>query len=148
MSDLNSELSKIKFEGFFEYEDDFPDSPYQVHFQLIVTVKDGVLKGTGWDDESTHLFNEPAVVNGFIKDNFVSFVKDYPCLYYKNEQQIMVVDKTKNHPSVNYRLDYSEKEQKWIGKWEMVVDEMILGDYDHLEEVYDGYCEMTIAGTA
>ncbi|HYW95986.1 MAG TPA: hypothetical protein VE870_10395 [Bacteroidales bacterium] len=60
------------------------------------------IEGVCEEGETKDLFKEPVTINGFRDDEFISFVKKYPCLVLVDEQGKYFTEKEKEHPDIEY----------------------------------------------
>ena len=131
------------WKGFFNYQEDFEDIEQyiEVTFTMELNFNEDSFIGTTTDSESENIFDKPATVKGFIDRNKMSFVINYPCLYYKDENGKIVLDKKTKHPEIRY-LGYYDEDYKVIsGTWEMTLyEEKNLEDY--LEAFAEGQFQM------
>ena len=132
------------WKGFFAYLEGFEaiDEYTTVEFTMEVTFNGNSFTGTATDTESENVFKEPALVKGFIEDDKISFVKNYPCYYYKDENGKIALDESLSHPNIEYLGFYDESEKKFLGTWEMIVDEEKISEDQYLEEVISGDFEI------
>jgi hypothetical protein len=77
---MSDDLFSGKWVGEYRYGKDYPGmhSKTQVSFEINMKVQDGVLKGECVDDETKNHFDKPALIEGTIRDNQISFKKKYP----------------------------------------------------------------------
>lgn len=135
--------NKQIWEGYFTYEDGYEviDQYIDVKFRMELIFNDNSFVGTSTDSESEGFFDKPIYVKGFILDNKISFVVNYPYLYYKNEDGKIITDKKSKHPEIRYFGIYDEITKKYFGTWEMTMyEEEYLGDY--IEEIANGEFEI------
>ncbi len=95
------------------------DVEERISFKMSINLHDGSFTGTAEDEESKSLFHQPASVKGFIEKNLVSFTKQYPYLYYINEQGELATDREQKHPEIRYTGFFNDTENEIIGEWEM-----------------------------
>lgn len=135
--------NKQIWEGYFTYEDGYEviDQYIDVKFRMELIFNDNSFFGTTTDSESEDFFDKPINVKGFILDNKISLVVNYPYLYYKNEDGKIIIDKKSKHPEIRYFGIYDEITKKYFGTWEMTMyEEEYLGDY--IEEIANGEFEI------
>ncbi len=140
---MNIAHDKQTWKGFFTYQDGYEliDQYIEVAFTMELTFNDNSFTGISTDSESENVFDKPATVKGFIDENKISFVKNYPCSYYKDENGKIILDRDSKHPDIHY-LGFFDKDKKNIsGTWEMTIyEEKHLDDY--LEDVATGEFEI------
>lgn len=131
------------WKGYFTYQDGYEpiDQYIEVPFSLKLTFNGTSFTGESTDAESETVFNKPATVKGFIEDNTISFVLNYPCAYFKDEDGKIFLDKKVKHPEIRYFGILNEDNKGYTGMWEMTVYVEKYFD-DYLEEVANGAFEM------
>ena len=63
---------------------------------------DSSIEGICMEHATKDLFKEPVTISGFREEDFISFVKKYPCLVLVDEQENYMTDKEKEHPDIEY----------------------------------------------
>ena len=116
--------SKQHWSGYFTYpiydeKGELTDEEYRVPFTMNINIHEQSFTGTAIDEESKHLFDNPATIKGFIEKNLFSFIKQYPCYYFINEDGELAADKTKQHPEIRYTGFLNEAKNEVVGEWEM-----------------------------
>lgn len=131
--------NKQTWKGFFTYLNGYEimDSYIKVEFKMDLIFNDNSFKGTSTDSESENIFVEPIIVKGFIDKDIISFVINYPCYYYKDEDGNLKLDKNLQHPNIEYLGFYDDTEKKYSGTWEMIISED-----GYIEEVANGEFEI------
>ena len=132
------------WKGFFTYLEGYEsiDQYIKVEFTMQLIFNGDSFNGTSIDSESENIFKEPAKVIGFIENDKISFVKNYPYHYYKDENGEIVIDENLKHPNIEYLGFYDENERKFFGTWEMIVYEEKISEDQYLEEVANGEFEI------
>lgn len=136
--------SKQVWKGFFSYLQGYEivDGYLEIPFKMNLTFNGDSFTGTTIDSESEHVFTEPILVKGFIDNDKISFVVNYPYFYFKDENGNVLVDKSLKHPTIEYLGFYDEIEQKFSGTWEMIIYEEKISKDQYMEEVANGAFEM------
>ncbi|WP_433830760.1 hypothetical protein [Flavobacterium anhuiense] len=136
--------NKQTWKGFFTYLEGYEiiDSYIKVEFEMDLTFDDNSFSGTSTNSESENIFVEPILVKGFIDDDMISFVINYPCYYYKDEDGTIKLDKNLQHPNIEYLGFYDQIEKKYSGTWEMIISEEIISADVYMEEVANGEFEI------
>ena len=77
-----------KWTGEYIYGEGYPASirGKKVMFEIDMTLDNGLLRGHCTDDEATPHFKQPAVIEGSVCENSISFIKRYP-YYWQNEDE-------------------------------------------------------------
>lgn len=136
--------NKQIWKGFFTYLHSYEiiDSYIKVEFQMDLAFSGNSFTGTSTDSESENIFVEPIIVKGFIDKDIISFVINYPCYYYKDEDGHIMLDKNLQHPNIEYLGFYDEIEKKYSGTWEMIISEEAISEDEYIEEVANGEFEI------
>lgn len=135
--------NKQIWQGIFSYRDGYheDDQFIEVDFNLELIFNGDSFKGFSTDSESKSVFEKPADVKGFVDDEKISFVLDYPCLYYKDDHGQLVLDRESKHPEIHY-LGFWDGDKHYVsGTWEMKIYEEKYGN-DYIEELATGIFEM------
>ena len=132
------------WKGSFSYleGDDVFDSYIEVSFKMSLTFDGDSFIGTRTDSESESIITEPILVKGFIENDKISFVVNYPYYYYKDENDKILVDKNLSHPNIEYLGYYDQIEKKFSGTWEMIINEEKITEEEYLEEIIGGEFEI------
>lgn len=135
--------NKQIWQGTFTYMDGYDeiDQYTDVSFTMELAFEDNAFEGTSTDVESADIFDKPASVKGFADNDKMSFVLNYPCYYYKNDDGKIVTDESLKHPDIHYLGFFDEDKNSVSGTWEMITYEERHGDY-FLEETANGTFEM------
>lgn len=132
------------WKGFFTYLQGYDaiDNYIKVGFEMELNFDGDSFTGTSLDSESENIFQEPVIVKGFIENDIISFVKNYPYHYYKDEDGIITVDQNLSHPDIEYLGYYDDSENKFSGTWEMIISQEKISEDEYLEEVVNGEFEI------
>lgn len=132
------------WKGFFSYLQGYEiiDSYIKVPFKMNLTFNGNSFVGTTIDSESENIFTEPIKVKGFIENDKISFIVNYPYFYFKDENGQILVDKNLKHPNIEYLGFYDEMEKKFSGTWEMIIYEEKITENEYIEEVANGEFEI------
>lgn len=132
------------WKGFFSYLQGYEiiDSYIKVPFKMNLTFNGDTFIGTTIDSESKNIFTEPIKVKGFIENDKISFIVNYPYSYFKDENGEILVDKSLKHPTIEYLGYYNELEKKYSGTWEMIIYEEKITEDEYIVEVANGEFEM------
>lgn len=146
MSSLS--VNNKKFKGFFYYEffdDDDCISVRPVSFEMSLVFVGNNFKGVRTDDETENLIKSPIKIIGFIEDDFISFLVDYPCNYYVDlDSGQTVLLENEKHPGVLYNGYYNKVNQRFEGNYEVQFNSKKEGVFqtDFLIDVITGDWEM------
>src|SRR5687767_11268153 len=85
---MSDDLFSGKWVGEYRYGSDYPgmEEKAPVPFEINMTLKNGVLEGDCVDDETRKHFDKPALIEGTIHDNHISFNKKYPYFWDHDDQ--------------------------------------------------------------
>ena len=135
--------NKQMWRGNFTYCDGYEeiDRYTNVDFEMELFFTNDSFVGTSTDSESKDLFDKPATVKGFIDDEKISFLLNYPCLYYKDDNRQLVLDRESKHPEIHYLGFWDGDKNNILDTWEMIIHEGKFGD-DYIEEFATGTFEM------
>lgn len=77
---MSDDFFSGKWVGEYRYGKDYPgmDQKAPVTFEINMTLKDGILEGECIDHETRDHFEKPALIEGSLRDNQISFKKKYP----------------------------------------------------------------------
>ena len=115
-----------------------PDEGKCFEFVLELSDQDGEIEGTCFEPEISELFDSPITINGFYEEGLLSFVKQYPCLFYSDQDGKPTVDKNQEHAEISYSGEYDEKNDIFTGEFGLVVESVKHGD---------GWLETVLRGT-
>lgn len=116
---MSDDFFSGKWVGEYRYGSNYPgmEKKAPVRFEINMTLVDGVLKGNCVDDETKGYFEKPAMIEGNIHDNIISFKKIYPFFWDHDD---------KNNPRFIPKLPARELEYtgkfengKFTGEWEI-----------------------------
>ena len=108
-----------KWAGEYVYGEEYgePISGRRIPFEIEMTCTNGHIKGTCVDDESKHFLPEPASIEGFIKDNSISFIKRYSSYWQHNADGKHQVFPKLPSKEIHYAGLYSNG--KFEGNWDV-----------------------------
>jgi hypothetical protein len=100
--------------GHYTYGQGYRDSIKGAsrNFLIQMDVVNGTLKGTSKEEDK-----EPATINGFIVDNFIGFVHQYPVKYSFNEKGESVADSAKPGSRIYYSGLFDQTTNSFRGIW-------------------------------
>lgn len=91
--------------GQYTYGDegyDLQTMGISVKFEMDIKFDGDVFTGTCIDDETMHLFEVPATVQGVFHDNFISIIKKYPCLVTGDGDNNLIAVTGVESPQIHY----------------------------------------------
>ena len=103
-----------EWRGSYTYGEGYRESikGRTVDFVIEMEVENGNLKGVSREENK-----EPATINGFIFDDFIGFVHQYPVKYSLNENGESVIDVTRTGSRVFYSGLFDDKTGRFRGIW-------------------------------
>ena len=134
---MSNDLFTGKWNGQYTLGDTYSEDMKGISrpFSIDMTYLDGIISGTCVDEGIENIFTEPATINGFIEDNFISFIKKYPCHWETDDKGN--IRKDLELPSLEIHYSGQFDQNMFRGNWEM---EMLFKDdngYD-FEYVFTG----------
>lgn len=107
-----------KWLGTYSIDNELEQDDKVFSFELTLHVDEeedisGEIKDITENEQSPGI----AKVTGFVDDNEISFIKQYPALFLRNEQGETIIDKTKEHPEIHYHGVISDDSME--GEWDM-----------------------------
>lgn len=131
--DLNGNwIGKMKYgESFGEHKDK------ELTFSMIIQSQDGELTGSVTDLEGFGACPEEALIEGFIEDDLISFIKKFPVCYEFNENWELVKIEEKAPTEINFSGNYNAETGKFAGEWDM---------FFKSEPVGLGYIDLSVTG--
>ncbi len=118
-----------KWKGTYIYVSEDGTEGKSKSFDMILREEeDDEFAGEIVDTSENSQNTEVAKVNGFIMEDTLSFVKQYPYLFFYNEKGELQIDKSKPHPEIHYHGEIKENEM--AGEWDMEIGtKQFYGDY-------------------
>ncbi len=104
-------FAKHLIDGLGEYE----------NYEMIVSYDKGNFLGEIIDNTFFELTGLKCEVKGFIQDDFISFIKQYPCEYFIDTNGMFQINKLKKGHQVTYQGNFNLEEGKWEGEWEIII---------------------------
>lgn len=98
--------------------------------------------GIVWEEEFSEISGKNLSVKGFIDDDHISFVKQYPCFYAYDENGKVIIDTSKKGHEVIYDGYWNDNIGVWVGEWEVEGQTELKGLDDITTEVFIGSFEM------
>jgi hypothetical protein len=100
---MNTHKLNGRWRGQFTYGNRYEEKEgVTVPFELDLQFDGNVFTGTAFDQETKHLFSEPAKIEGVFSDNYISFIKKYPCSIEVDQFNRLVAIKTQPAIPVHY----------------------------------------------
>jgi hypothetical protein len=132
-----------KWKGEFVYGPEYGDiEGEKATFMFFVDKNDETgFEGRSFDIDGVGVNAEVAIVRGFIDDDMISFIKQYPTTVVFQQDGSLETISTKPSPEIHYIGEYNERLQMFKGSWEMVWSEVKQGE-GYLEYLCTGKWEM------
>jgi hypothetical protein len=122
--------------GYYSYNKEYGAelSGQQVKFMLFLTQKNFKFEGTSVDYEGVGADFSKALIRGFVKEDFISFIKQYPQSLEFDLNNKLIANESKQPPEIHYTGLFNEKTKIFSGQWEIVahVEQGIDGDWEYL----------------
>lgn len=117
-----------KWKGTFAYDEADYGKNRTLKFEMVVDLTDNEFTGTWWDEEYATLSTELGKVKGSIKEDFITFVLNFPVNYIEEEDGTLKLDYSTEPYDVYHDGFFDERTNEWIGNWEFKVTDPN-GDY-------------------
>lgn len=106
------------WKGSYTLDPEFENDNSEHYFEMTLNVDDedevsGEIRDKLPDDQAPRV----AVLTGFIDEGEISFIKQYPFLLLRNENNETIVDESKAHPEIHYQGVISDSGIE--GTWDM-----------------------------
>ncbi len=123
------------WQGQYTYGDTYTDEykGRSVSFTISWDNTDGTIKGTCIDKD--HPFGLTANIEGFIEENFISFIKTYPCYWEIDENNEPRIIRDKPSQVIHYSGFFTD--DHFEGEWEIPFSYKT-PDGDMIELFYEG----------
>lgn len=116
---------------------------YSVAFKMEVELDDNLnFSGTIWEAEFSSLTEEMPTVKGYIEEDHISFVLNYPLFYARDEKGQVYIYASKEGHEVIYDGYWNNVSKEWVGEWEVEGQTVLEGTGDIFTEVFIGTFEM------
>src|SRR5688500_1407815 len=83
---MNDQYLSGKWIGAYTYGDEYDEAVRvkTVDIEITIIVVNGIIKGECTDAEASSHFQQPAIIEGSVRNNTISFIKRYP-YYWQHE---------------------------------------------------------------
>lgn len=115
MSKLNG-----KWIGTYSIDPEFQTKEEDIEFKFELTLEVDIEEDlSGEIKDITEGEQSPGIakVTGFVDENEISFIKQYPSLFLRNDKSEIIIDKSKEHPEIHYHGEISGDSME--GSWDM-----------------------------
>lgn len=116
---MNDQLFSGKWVGEYTYGEEY-DDPVKgktVAFEMNITIVNGLLKGECTDAEATAHFEQPAIIEGSVLDNTITFIKRYPHYWQHEKNGMRFLPKL---PSQEICYTGQFVNDRFEGEWEII----------------------------
>jgi len=109
------------WQGEYTYGHGYPKNYIgkSVSFDISMTLTDGVLKGTCTDDKEKVPVSKPAIMDGFIEGNFISFIKQYAHAWEIEADGTVIEHENQPSHEIHYTGTYDT--DGFTGDWEIAM---------------------------
>jgi len=136
-------VKRIFHGKYFAIDQNGNESPFE--FRMEVELDDEQsFTGTVWEEEFSGITGKGLTVKGFIDENHISFVKQYPCLYDAGENGEIIIDESKHGHEVIYDGHWNEELGSWFGEWEIEVKTELVSFHKFESSLFIGVFEMKV----
>ena len=122
--------------GYYYFGSDYGNELHgeRVKFMLFLTQNNFKLEGTSVDYEGKTVHFVKANIKGFIQNDFISFIKQYPVTLIFDDDNNLITDESKPSPEIHYTGYFNQNTKIFSGKWEMVIhrESDHMGDMEYL----------------
>jgi hypothetical protein len=135
---------KRTYQGiYFDIDQDGIERPYGFRMEVEIDEKHS-FNGTVWEDEFSGITGKHLSVKGFIDEDHISFVKQYPCLYEYDADGKIIIDESQLGHEVIYDGYWNEEYGNWSGEWEVECETEVF-QFDKIKtSVFIGAFEMNM----
>ncbi|OQP61510.1 hypothetical protein A3860_31790 [Niastella vici] len=120
---MNDQQLSGKWVGAYSYGADYgePVKGKTVAFEMEITVVNGIIMGECTDGEATAHFKQPAIIEGSVNDQYISFIKCYPHYWQHEMEGPRFLPKLPSQ-QINYSGTFVN--DRFEGEWEIVTTVM------------------------
>jgi hypothetical protein len=94
------------------------------------------------EEEFTGVSGKELTVRGFIDNDHISFVKQYPCAYEYDGFGNIIIDESRRGHEVIYDGYWDDESGSWVGEWEVEGETEVLQSDKITTRIYLGSFEM------
>jgi hypothetical protein len=112
-----------QWKGFFWYGKEYGElEGASVEFMMFLEESDGVLNGKCFEMGGVGVASgaDLALINGFINDRHISFIKRYDFATFLDENGNAFADTSLPSHEIQYEGELNVKDEKFEGSWEIV----------------------------
>jgi hypothetical protein len=121
-----------QWKGFFWYGKEYGDLEGEsVEFMMFLECSNGEIKGKCFEMGGVGVSSNAdiALINGFINQNQISFIKKYNHATFFDENGNVQDDHLKPSQEIHYEGIFDEKGCEFSGEWEIIERSEIYGDH-------------------
>lgn len=134
-------MKRIYQGNYYDIDQHGEECPYSFKMEVVLDERFNFI-GTVWEEEFSCISGKHLSVKGYIDEDHISFVKQYPCLFEYDEKGNVIIDESKSGHHVIYDGYWDETNSNWIGEWEVEGENEVF-KFDMIKtRVYLGKFEM------
>ncbi len=123
MSTITS-IIKGHWKGFYEYDSIYEVTVRKATFRMILDdLGNGRFRGKCIDLEGAGSNVDVATIEGYMENSFISFTKEYPIFFEKDENGNEIELKSTSKPLLTYMGQYDWLNKTFSGTWEILMDD-------------------------
>jgi hypothetical protein len=115
------------WKGFYELGESYGPNlaGRRTNFVMNLVEADGLIEGE-CNDMVKESNASRAEIKGFIENEMISFIKQYPVHIFIKQDGERIIDENSNHPIIEYTGYYDNETNKYAGTWEMVTKTIMM----------------------
>jgi hypothetical protein len=113
----------------------------ELYFSMDIIQDLDAFTGIALDKEGIGVNPDKATIKGFIDGNEISFVKQYESTAWFDENDLVVIEKNKLSPEINYFATFDPLTNVIEGHWDVVISSQPFGN-DWLDDISTGSFSM------
>ncbi|QNA46013.1 hypothetical protein [Lacibacter sediminis] len=120
-----------QWKGYFWYGKEYGELEGEsVEFMMFLNEQNGEINGKCFEMGGVGVAEgaDLAVINGFVKDRQISFIKKYNHATFFDEDGNAQIDALKPSQEIHYEGEFEVSEYQFTGTWEIVERSEIYGD--------------------
>jgi hypothetical protein len=110
--------------GYFQYGPEYGDLyGEKVTFSFVLeNLNNDQFYGKCYELEGVGVNPQVSIINGYIEDDFINFVKEYPEHFGIEQDGSFVKQKFNSKPILTYTGQYNHRTQSYQGTWEIEIN--------------------------
>jgi hypothetical protein len=116
---MTDEFYSGNWEGYYSHGEQYSEErrKTKVGFYVKIVLDNGVLNGTCEEYITKVHMSGPAILTGSIDGGTIRFVKQYPYYYEVDEQNKILVDKSRGSFPIHYSGSFDQSTHSFVGIW-------------------------------